>query len=243
MNQYLYKFNQYVGALLGTDDPQGNSQENRGKIHHDKSIREAGEKLESEHLPIKNRVRAAHDLGVLAYTGGYEGGTLTTEYIPIMLQLLSHPDVSDEHLIPLLEGLASLWHAQLANQAKACQLGASATLMDIISPECSRSDLVKRWACYALDMLCINNVPNMRVLVTMPHLQAHLEAAAALDWAWWPKNHAAVLLKVLGFWPSDTEEPVTEEGGGDQVEMEDETEREGKTEEEDGGHNTIPEED
>ncbi|KAL2080538.1 hypothetical protein ACEWY4_024331 [Coilia grayii] len=219
MNHYLYKLHHHIKLYLFGDEEQpvrcaGNS----GKIQHHKSIEDAGACLQNEALSMGKRIEAAHHLGVLAYTGGYVSGTMAADYIPTMAELLPRQDLVDEHLVTLLQALSSVCYAHLANQARVCHLGVPAMLPIILTHGSPHSPLVKRWACYLMDVLCINNVPTIRALACTRGLQGSLEAIAEQDWDGWPKNHAAILLKILGFWPADKEADL--EDGGDEEEGE-----------------------
>lgn len=48
-----------------------NFDEDTGKLRHHNSIKDAGARLQNENLSIGKRLEAAHELGVLSYTGNY----------------------------------------------------------------------------------------------------------------------------------------------------------------------------
>ena len=70
MNQHLFKlYNSIKFYLFGGEEIRQATEEDNGKIRHHKSIRDAGALLQDEALPLKQRLEAAHNLGVLGYTG------------------------------------------------------------------------------------------------------------------------------------------------------------------------------
>ncbi|KAG5264240.1 hypothetical protein AALO_G00251500 [Alosa alosa] len=203
MYQLLSKlYHNYIRVhLFGNVEQSTSFEEDTGKIRHHKNIREAGAQLQNEALPIEKRLEAAHKLGVLGYTGGYEAGKIAADFLPTLVDLLTQRwvELSDEHLTLLLEALSTVCYGHLSNQAQARSLGLVSALPAMLTPAAPHSTRVKMWACYLLDVLCCNFVPALRTLEREPGLQPSLEALQAEDWMGWPWNYATVLLLVLGF--------------------------------------------
>ncbi|XP_042566653.1 armadillo-like helical domain-containing protein 2 [Clupea harengus] len=228
MNQHLFKlYNSIKFYLFGGEEIRQATEEDNGKIRHHKSIRDAGALLQDEALPLKQRLEAAHNLGVLGYTvqlateeheaveqlnltacfcpapGGYEAANICFDFLPTMVDLLGSPERSDEELVLLLKALSVACYVHLRNQARVCSLGLLVTATTLLVPANPRSPMVRKWACHLLDVLCYNNVPALRALRPVPGLQASLERLEAEDWTHWPRNYAEILLRVLGFWPAE----------------------------------------
>ncbi|XP_016359856.1 uncharacterized protein C6orf229 [Sinocyclocheilus anshuiensis] len=128
-----------------------------------------------------------------------------------MVELLKTPDLTDQHIIQLLEGLSAICYLHVANQDKAQALGLPDTLLEFVSPTSKLSFTSQRWSCYLLNILCCHNIPIICHLKDSEALQSSLEKLASLDWEKWPLNYAQELLKVLGFQQNSMKDALHEE--------------------------------
>lgn len=128
-----------------------------------------------------------------------------------MVELLKTPDLADQHIIRVLEGLSAICYLHVANQDKAQALGLPDTLLAFVSPTSKLSFTSQRWSCYLLNILCCHNIPIICHLKESEALQSNLEKLASLDWERWPLNYAQELLRVLGFQQSSKKDALHEE--------------------------------
>ncbi|XP_016126381.1 uncharacterized protein C6orf229 [Sinocyclocheilus grahami] len=176
---------------------------------HKNKILKAGRLIRNTLLPAAVRADAARDIGILSYTGGYEHAA--DKYMASMVELLKTPDLTDQHIIRLLEGLSAICYLHVANQDKAQALGLPDTLLEFVSPTSKLSFTSQHWSCYLLNILGCHNIPIICHLKGSEALQSSLEKLASLDWEKWPLNHAQELLKVLGFQRNSMKDALHEE--------------------------------
>ncbi|XP_016093880.1 uncharacterized protein C6orf229-like [Sinocyclocheilus grahami] len=179
---------------------------------HKSKVLKAGRLLQSTQLPAAVRADAARDIGILSYTGGYEHAAQAADkYMASMVELLKTPDLKEQHIIRVLEGLSAICYLHVANQDKAQALGLPDTLLEFVSPISKRSFTSQRWSCHLLNILCCHNIPIICHLKDSNALQSSLEKLASLDWDGWPLNYAQELLRVLGFQQSLKKDALNEE--------------------------------
>ncbi|XP_051526862.1 armadillo-like helical domain-containing protein 2 [Myxocyprinus asiaticus] len=172
----------------------------------------AGQIVQDTELPITKRVDAAHDLGILGYTGSYAQAKHTAaQYMPNIVELLRTPKLSDDHIIRVLEALSGLCFFRFTNQNKAQTLGLYYTLLELMAPASNVSTTAKRWSCYLLNILCCNNIQIINHLRNSKELQINLEQLAILDWGSWPSNYPQELLSIIGFRQSTSQDVFHEE--------------------------------
>lgn len=128
-----------------------------------------------------------------------------------MVELLKTPDVTDKHIIEVLEGLSTICYLHVANQDKAQALGLPDMLLEFISPTTKLSITSQRWSCYLLNILCCHNIPIICHIKDSTTLQSSLEKLASLNWDRWPLNFAQELLGVLGYQQSSKSDTLHEE--------------------------------
>ncbi|KAL0962014.1 hypothetical protein UPYG_G00334650 [Umbra pygmaea] len=179
--------------------PHGQSED--CKNLHFKKICSAGQDIQNTDLLLEQRILAVHHIGILAYTGGYEGATCASEYMPVMAAFLKEPSLSDYQRIMALEGLSGICYLNLTNQNVAKFLGVVTTLQELLDPACplAPSTKAQMWSCYLMKILCCNNIPLIRTMVSSEVLRQNLEGLAGKDWCGWPKNFARELLCILGY--------------------------------------------
>uniref|UniRef100_A0A8C1FE18 Uncharacterized protein n=1 Tax=Cyprinus carpio carpio TaxID=630221 RepID=A0A8C1FE18_CYPCA len=179
---------------------------------HKNKILRSGRLIRNTLLPAAVRADAARDVGILSYTGGYEHAAQAADnYMASMVELLKTPELTDPHIIQLLEGLSALCYLHVANQNKAQALGLPDTLLEFISPTSKLSFTSQRWSCYLLNILCCHNIPIICHLKDSESLQSILEKLASLDWEKWPLNYAQELIRALGFQQSSMKDALHEE--------------------------------
>ncbi|KAL1255861.1 hypothetical protein QQF64_013922 [Cirrhinus molitorella] len=167
---------------------------------HKNKIYRAGRLIQNTQLPIAVRADAARDIGILSYTGGYEhAAQAADQHLASMVEVLKSPDLTDHHIIQVLEGLSTICYLHVTNQNKAQALGLLITLLEFLSPTSKLSITAQRWSCYLLNILCCHNIPIICHMKISTALQSSLEKLASLDWDGWPLNYAQELLMVLGF--------------------------------------------
>ncbi len=128
-----------------------------------------------------------------------------------MVELLKTPDLADQHIIRVLEGLSAICYLHVANQDKAQALRLPDTLLEFVSPTSKLSFTSQHWSCYLLNILCCHNIPIICHLKESEALQSNLEKLESLDWERWPLNYAQELLRVLGFQQSSKKDALHEE--------------------------------
>ncbi|XP_036127872.1 armadillo-like helical domain-containing protein 2 [Molossus molossus] len=176
-------------------------------IFHKEKIVVLGHILKNESLAIEERARAAHRIGLLAFTGGPMAGTFAAESMKEVALLLQSHKMAPKAKILLLQSVACWCYLDPAaqNRAKLLQLIPILTAIFDNEPESTskteiKSDLlVKFWTCYVLSVMTCNNLPLMKELREEGSLKRQLQVLAAGDWAGWPENFAEVLYFLIGF--------------------------------------------
>ncbi|CAL8293563.1 unnamed protein product [Merluccius merluccius] len=171
---------------------------------HRTKIDRAGQAVMDADASLCARVNAVNCLGILAYTGGYNGASVAAKFIPAVVHLLHIRELTDDQAIAVVQGLTGMCYCHLRNQRAAHDAGLTDLLQVWITPAYPVSTKAKLWSCYLLSVLSYN--------ISMSQNQAahgfreSLETLEAEDWVGWPKNYAREMLCLLGFWPP---QPVT----------------------------------
>ncbi|XP_060100340.1 armadillo-like helical domain-containing protein 2 [Heteronotia binoei] len=180
-------------------------------FHVDK-IRRYGDILRNTELPIDERAKAAHYIGLLAYTGGVVSRAPASEYIQDMTDMLIMADTSRKVKIALLKGLCGLCYLNYNNQTHAKELHLPDILLAFLDEDEDEDDedssgddqdiiIVKFWVCYLMTVVCCNNIPYLKLFQETggEMLENRLESLSSMEWFGWPANYAEVMLSLLGY--------------------------------------------
>ncbi|XP_054841837.1 armadillo-like helical domain-containing protein 2 [Eublepharis macularius] len=179
-----------------------------GDFHADK-IRRYGDNLRDTKLPLEDRGKAAHYIGLLAYTGGVSCGAPASEYIQDMINILIMPESSRKMRIAVLKGLCGVCYINYTNQNAAKELHLADILLAFLDEEEDEDStddeqdiiIVKFWVCYLMTVVSCNNLPYLKLFQDSggQMLENRLESLSSMEWFGWPANYAEIMLSLLGY--------------------------------------------
>ncbi|XP_015270211.1 PREDICTED: uncharacterized protein C6orf229 homolog [Gekko japonicus] len=178
---------------------------------HTEKIRRYGDILRNTKLPIDDRAKAAHYIGLLAYTGGVTSSAPASEYIQDMTDMLIMADTPKKVRIAVLKGLCGICYLSYNNQNHAKELHLTDILLASLDEDEDEDEdytdddqdiiMVKFWVCYLMTVVCCNNIPYLKLFQESggEMLENRLESLSSMEWFGWPTNYAEVMLSLLGF--------------------------------------------
>ncbi|XP_077209117.1 armadillo-like helical domain-containing protein 2 [Paroedura picta] len=181
-------------------------------FHLDK-IKRYGDILRNTDLPLEERVKAAHHIGLLAYTGGVTCSMPASEYIQDMTDMLIIADTSRRVRIALLKGICGICYLNYNNQNHSKELHLSDILLASLDEDENEEEdenstggdqdiiIVKFWVCYLMTVICCNNYPYLKLFQDSggKMLVNRLESLSCMEWFGWPSNYAEIMLALLGY--------------------------------------------
>nr|XP_014352043.1 PREDICTED: uncharacterized protein C6orf229 homolog [Latimeria chalumnae] len=181
---------------------------------HRRKILDHGHTLRNKPLPLKKKLEAATQIGVLAYTGGLVASQCAEDYIPDLIEILLLPSISDTDKIIIIQSLCGILYGSYSNQVKAKENHLINLLVNYLTgdkPDQNCNQIVKFWVCYLLNIICCSNIPVIKMLHKSNYVHKSLKVLANMGWYGWSRNYAQILLYVLGFEHPFSPECVKEE--------------------------------
>uniref|UniRef100_H3AG60 Armadillo like helical domain containing 2 n=1 Tax=Latimeria chalumnae TaxID=7897 RepID=H3AG60_LATCH len=169
---------------------------------HRRKILDHGHTLRNKPLPLKKKLEAATQIGVLAYTGGLVASQCAEDYIPDLIEILLLPSISDTDKIIIIQSLCGILYGSYSNQVKAKENHLINLLVNYLTgdkPDQNCNQIVKFWVCYLLNIICCSNIPVIKMLHKSNYVHKSLKVLANMGWYGWSRNYAQILLYVLGF--------------------------------------------
>ncbi|KAK9403478.1 hypothetical protein NXF25_008305, partial [Crotalus adamanteus] len=189
-------------------------------IFHHHKIKIYGMDLRNTELSLEERAKAALYVGLLAYTesgsefknydcftGGVGAGSLASQYIQDMIDILIMPDTSTKVRISVLKGLCSVCYINPINQNEAKAHHLPEIMLSYLEEDEDSAEadsdlvLVKFWVCYLMTVVCCNNMSYIKLFheIGGQTLEKRLEYLSNMEWFGWPQNYATLMYMLMGY--------------------------------------------